>query len=116
MITREKLEALARYTSDVSLPFNEEELRIIFALLNINQQFGEIEEKKLNVYRDAICATATNQNRTMTALCGELLRIQERKSDIDALKYALENITEVSSPFMLDILFGFLNGLPRSRA
>src|ERR1700741_4373538 len=103
MIDRRKLEVLAKYTSNRNMPFNAEELQLVFALLNIYQEITEIEETKLIHYHDVIRAAVADQNRSMTGICGELLRIQAHKSDIDAYKYVLENLTEVKSPFMLDI-------------
>jgi hypothetical protein len=109
LISREQLELLGKYTSDLVLPFDQEELRTVFSLLNINSGVSKYEETRLLEYRDAVRSATSTQNRVMTVFCAELLKIRQSKTEADALQYAVDNLDKVISPFMLDVLAGVLS-------
>src|ERR1700720_4786946 len=108
MLTRNDLETLAKYTENVNLSFNEEELRFVFSLLNLGNDKTVFEEDKLQRYVKAIQSATADQERIMTRSVNKFLETREGKSEMDAYAYLVENIGDIKSPFMLWNMVGFL--------
>jgi hypothetical protein len=108
MLTRNDLETLVKYTEGINLSFNEQELRFVFSLLNLGDDKTVFEEDKLERYVEAIQSETAEQNRIMTRSVNKFLETRERKSEMDAYTYLVENIGDIKSPFMLWNMVGFL--------
>jgi hypothetical protein len=79
----------------------------VFSLLNLGDDKTVFEEDKLEHYVKSIGMETAEQNRIMTRLVGEFLQIRERKSEMDAYRYMVENIKDIKSPFILWNIVGF---------
>ena len=63
-------------------------------------------EAKLQEYRALILQTMYEQARVMTELGGEYLSLDNQGLRIEAMRYLVDNIAKITSPFMLDVLAG----------
>jgi hypothetical protein len=71
-------------------------------LLDPPNAFVEREQTR---YVDEIKKVA-DQDRIMTPIGGNVVRMQQRGSEIDAGAYVVDNISQITSIYMLDILIG----------
>ena len=63
-------------------------------------------EAELQEYRALVLQTMYEQGRVMTELTGEYLSLDNQGLRIEAMRYLVDNIAKITSPFMLDDLVG----------
>jgi hypothetical protein len=96
---------LAKYES-TDPEFDPTELATIFEMLNLEPT--DFAESKLQEYRALISWTLHEQARIMTELGGEYLNLDNLGLRIEAMRYVVQNITKIKSPFMLDGMAGLV--------
>ena len=60
----------------------------------------------MHEYKVLISRTLRAQRRVMTELTGEYKNLDNQGLRIEAMHYVVQNITKITSPFMLDVLAG----------
>ena len=103
MLDSSHYELLAKYDS-TQPEFNLNELSTIFEILNLEP--STFTETKLQEYRALILQTMYEQGRVMTELTGEYLSLDNQGLRVEAMRYLVDNIAKITSPFMLDDLVG----------
>jgi hypothetical protein len=96
---------LAKYES-ADPEFDPTELATIFEMLNLEPT--DFAEAKLQEYRALISRTLHEQGRVMTALGGEYLNLDNLGLRIEAMRYVVQNIAKIKSPFMLEDMVGLV--------
>jgi hypothetical protein len=103
MLDSSHYELLAKYDS-TQPEFDPNELSTIFEILSLEP--STFTETKLQEYRALILQTMYEQGRVMTVLTGEYLSLDNQGLRIEAMRYLVENIAKITSPFILDALAG----------
>ena len=103
MLDSSHYDLLAKYDS-TQPEFDPDELATIFEILSLEP--SPFTETKLQEYRALIVQTMCDQGRVMTELTGEYLNLDNRGLRIEAMRYLVDNIAKITSPFMLDVLAG----------
>ena len=62
----------------------------------------------MHEYKVLISRTLHAQRKVMTELTGEYSNLDNQGLTIEAMHYVVQNITKITSPFMLDFLVGAL--------
>jgi hypothetical protein len=106
MLEREHYELLGKYDSSKSIDFDADELTKVFGILNLN--LTTFIETRLSEYRNFIVQAIHEQNQILTELGGEYLNLDNQGARIEAMRYMVQNIAKVRSPFMLDIIVGII--------
>lgn len=97
---------LGKYDSSKSIDFDADELTKVFGILNLN--LTTFIETRLSEYRNFIVQAIHEQNQILTELGGEYLNLDNQGARIEAMRYMVQNIAKVRSPFMLDIIVGII--------
>src|SRR5260370_356878 len=103
MLDSSHYDLLAKYDS-TEPEFDPNELATIFEILNLKPV--TFVEAKLQEYRALILQTMYEQGRVATELTGEYLSLDNQGLRIEAMRYLVDNIATIISPFMLDHLVG----------
>jgi len=96
---------LAKYES-TQPEFDPNELATIFEMLNLEPR--TFTETEAHEYKVLISRTLDAQRRVMTELTREYKNLDNQGLTIEAMHYVVQNITKITSPFMLDFLVGAL--------
>jgi hypothetical protein len=99
-------ELLAKYDSSETIDFDVDELANVSGVLNLS--FIDLSEARLPEYRTSIAQAIHEQNEILTELGGEYLNLDNLGSRIEALRYVVQNIAKIKSPFMLDAMAGLI--------
>jgi hypothetical protein len=105
MLDGSHYDLMAKYES-TQLEFDPNELATIFEMLNLEPR--TFTETELHEYKVLISRTLHAQRRVMTELTGEYRNLDNQGLTIEAMHYVVQNITRITSPFMLDFLVGAL--------
>jgi len=105
MLDSSHYDLLAKYDS-TQPEFNPDELATIFEILSLEP--SPFTETKLQEYRALIVQTMYDQGRVMTELTGEYLNLDNQGLRIEAMRYLVDNIAKIISPFMLEVLVGLV--------
>ena len=103
MLERRHYELLAKYESSESIDFDANELAIVCSVLNLN--FSHFTEARLPEYRTSIVQALYEQSKLLTEL-REYLNLDNQGLRVEALRYLVQNIAKIKSPFMLDSILG----------
>jgi hypothetical protein len=103
VLDRSDYELLAKYDS-ADPEFDADELATVFEILNLEPT--TFVRVRFQHYRALISWTLHEQSRIMTELGGEYLSLSNQGLRIEAMRYLVQNITKITSPYMLDILVG----------
>ena len=103
MLDSSHYDLLAKYDS-TQPEFDPGELATLFEILSLEPR--TFTEAKLQEYRALILQTMYEQGRVMTELTGEYLSLDNQGLRIEAMRYLVDNIAKIASPFMLDVLAG----------
>jgi hypothetical protein len=96
---------LAKYES-TDPEFDPTELATIFEMLNLEPT--DFADSRLQEYRALISRTLHEQARIMTELGGEYLNLDNLGLRIEAMRYVVQNIAKIKSPFMLEDIAGLV--------
>ncbi len=96
MLDSSHYDLLAKYDS-TEPEFDPNELATIFEILNLKPV--TFVEAKLQEYRVLILRTMDEQGRVMTELGGEYLSLDNQGLRIEAMRYVVQNLAKVTSPF-----------------
>jgi hypothetical protein len=105
MLDSSHYDLLAKYDS-TQPEFDPDELATIFEILSLER--GPLTETKLQEYRALIVQTMYDQGRVMTELTREYLNLDNQGLRIEAMRYLVDNIAKIISPFMLEVLVGLV--------
>jgi len=105
MLERRDYELLAKYDAAENVEFDANELAAVCGVLNLH--FTDFTEGRLSEYRTAIVEAIHEQNKAQTGL-SEYLNLDNQGLRLEALRYLIQNIAKIKSPFMLDILVGMV--------
>jgi hypothetical protein len=105
MLDRSYYGLLAKYES-TQPEFDPSELATIFEMLNLEPR--TFTGTELHEYKVLISRTLHAQRKVMTELTGEYSNLDNQGLTIEAMHYVVQNITKITSPFMLDFLVGAL--------
>jgi hypothetical protein len=105
MLDSSYYDLLTKYES-AQPEFDPSELATIFEMLNLEPR--TFTETELHDYKVFISRTLHAQRRVMTELTGEYRNLDNQGLTIEAMHYVIQNITKITSPFMLDFLVGAL--------
>ena len=103
MLERRHYELLAKYESSESIDFDANELAIVCSVLNLN--FSNFTEARLPEYRTSIVQALHEQSKLLTEL-SEHINLDNQGFRVEALRYVVQNIAKIKSPFMLDSIIG----------
>src|SRR5919197_1149787 len=103
MLQRKNYELMAKYDASENIEFDANELAVVCGVLNLH--FTDFTEGQLPEYRTAIVEAIHEQNKALTGL-SEYLNLDNQGLRLEALRYLIQNIAKIKSPFMLDILVG----------
>ena len=103
MLERRHYELLAKYESSESIDFDANELAVVCGVLNLN--FSHFTEARLPEYRTSIVQALYEQSKLLTEL-REYLNLDNQGLRVEALRYLVQNIAKIKSPFMLDSIVG----------
>jgi len=103
MLERRHYELLAKYESSESIDFDANELAVVCGVLNLN--FSHFTEARLPEYRTSIVQALYEQSKLLTEL-REYLNLDNQGLRVEALRYLVQNIAKIKSPFMLDSILG----------
>jgi hypothetical protein len=106
MIEPHHYDLLAKYHSGDHVIFDSEELGLLSSILNL--KIESFDATRFAEYKASICEALHEQNRIMTELGGEFLNRAKRDSKLAGMKYLVENIGRIRSPYMLSILLDLL--------
>ena len=96
---------LTKYES-IQPEFDSHELATIFEILNLEPR--SFTRAELHEYKLLISRTLDAQRRVMRELTGKYKNLNDQGLRIEAMHYVVQNITKITSPFMLDFLAGAL--------
>src|SRR5919197_6418269 len=96
---------LAKYES-ADPEFDPTELATIFEMLNLEPT--DSAKSKLQEYRALISRTLHEQARIITELGGEYLNLDNLGLRIEAIRYVVQNIAKIKSPFILEDIVGLV--------
>jgi len=100
---------LAKYES-TEPDFDPNELATIFEILNLEPR--SFTEPELHEYKLLISRTLDAQRMVMRELTGKYKNLNDQGLRIEAMHYVVQNITKITSAFMLDFLVGALRHRP----
>jgi hypothetical protein len=103
MLERRHYELLAKYESSESVDFDANELAVVCGVLSLN--FSDFTEARLPEYRNSIVRALHEQSKLLTELT-EYLNLDNQGLRVEALRYVVQNIAKIKSPFMLDSIVG----------
>ena len=103
MLERQDYEVMAKYDASENVEFNANELAVVCGVLNLH--FADFTEGQLPEYRTAIVEAIHEQNKALTGL-SEYLNLDNQGLRLEALRYLVQNIAKIRSPFMLDSIVG----------
>ena len=103
MLERRHYELLAKYESSESIDFDANELAIVCSVLNLN--LSNFTEARLPEYRTSIVQALHEQSKLLTEL-SEHINLDNQGLRVEALRYVVQNIAKIKSPFMLDSIIG----------
>jgi hypothetical protein len=103
MLERQDYELMAKYDASENVDFDADELAAVCGVLNLH--FTDFTESRFSEYRTAIVEAIHEQNKGLTEL-SEYLNLDNQGLRVEALRYLVQNIAKIKSPFMLDILVG----------
>jgi hypothetical protein len=103
MLERRHYELLAKYESSESIDFDANELAVVCGVSNLN--FSHFTEARLPEYRTSIVQALYEQSKLLTEL-REYLNLDNQGLRVEALRYLVQNIAKIKSPFMLDSILG----------
>ena len=103
MLERRHYELLAKYESSESIDFDANELAVVCGVLNLN--FSHFTEARLPEYRTSIVQALYEQSKLLTEL-SEHINLDNQGLRVEALRYVVQNIAKIKSPFMLDSIVG----------
>jgi hypothetical protein len=108
MLDSSHYELLAKYEAQGEVEFDPNELALVCGILNLT--ISEFAVTRLREYRTLIRESIREQNKIMTDLSGELLTRTDGSEKLPAMRYWVQNIARIKSPYMLDILLGLCCG------
>jgi len=82
--------------------FDSTELAMIFEILNLEPR--SFTETEFHEYKFLISRTLDAQRRVMRELTGKYKNLNDQGLRIEAMHYVVQNITKITSAFMLDFL------------
>src|SRR6516162_8034881 len=103
MLERRHYELLGNYDASESIDFDANELAIVCCFLTLN--VADFTEARLPEYRNSIVQAIHEQNKVLTEL-SEYLNLDNQGLRVEALRYLVQNIAKIKSPFMLDSIVG----------
>jgi len=103
MLERRHYELLGNYDASESIDFDANELAIVCGVLNLH--VADCTEARLPEYRNSIVQAIHEQNKVLTEL-SEYLNLDNQGLRVEALRYLVQNIAKIKSPFMLDSIVG----------
>jgi hypothetical protein len=103
MLERRHYELMVKYDAPENIEFDANELAIVCGVLNLH--FTDFTEGRLSEYRTAIVEAIHEQNKALTEL-SEYLNLDNQGLRLEALRYLVQNIAKIRSPFMLDSIVG----------
>ena len=103
MLERHQYELLAKYESSESIDFDANELAVVCGVLNLNVR--DFTEARLPEYRSLIVQALHEQSKLLTEL-SEHINLDNQGLRVEALRYVVQNIAKIKSPFMLDSIVG----------
>jgi hypothetical protein len=111
MLDHNDYELLEKY--DSSEPkFDPNELATVFEILNL--ELPTFVEAKWREYNGLISQALHEQNKVMTEVASEYLNLDNQGLRIEAMRYVVQNIAKIKSPFMLDVLVGVVRHRPNN--
>jgi hypothetical protein len=105
MLERRHYELMANYDASENLAFDANELAVVCGVLNLH--FTDFTEGRLSEYRTAIVEAIQEQNKVLTER-SEYLNLDNQGLRLEALRYLVQSIVKIKSPFMLDIIVGMV--------
>ena len=102
---------LAKYESNEP-DFDPNELATIFEILNLEPR--SFTEPELHEYKFLSSRALDAQRRVMRELTGKYKNLDDQGLRIEAMHYVVQNITKITSAFMLDFLVCALRHRPAS--
>jgi hypothetical protein len=105
MLDDSHYDLLAKYES-TEPEFDLNELATLFEILNLEPT--TFTETKLQDYRALISQAMHEQARAMTELGGEYLNLDNQGLRVEAMRFVVQNIAKITSPFMLNDLVGLV--------
>jgi hypothetical protein len=109
MLDRRDYKLLEKYDS-TEPQFDPNELATVFEILNLEPL--TFAEAKSWEYSALVSQALREQNKVMTELAREYLNLEKQGSRIEAMRYVVQNIAKIKSPFMLDVLVGVVHHGP----
>jgi hypothetical protein len=103
MLERRDYELMAKYEASDNVEFDMNELATVCGVLNLH--FTDLTKGRLSEYRSAIVEAIHEQNKALTELT-KYLNLNNQGLRLEALRYVVQNIAKIKSPFMLDIIVG----------
>ena len=103
MLERRDYELMAKYDASENVEFDAYELATVCGILNLH--FTNFTESRLSEYRTAIVEAIHEQNKALSELT-KYLNLNNQGLRLEALRYLVQNIAKITSPFMLDIIVG----------
>jgi hypothetical protein len=111
MLDDSHYDLLAKYES-TEPEFDPNELATIFEILNLEPRI--FTETELHEYKVIISRTLDAQRSVMRELTGKYKNLDDQGLRIEAMHYVVQNITKITSAFMLDFLVSALRHKPAS--
>jgi hypothetical protein len=111
MLDDSHYDLLAKYESSEPR-FDSHELATIFEILNLEPRI--FTETQVHEYKFLISRTLDAQRRVMRELTGKYKSLNGHGLRIEAMHYVVQNITKITSAFMLDFLVCALRHRPAS--
>jgi hypothetical protein len=102
---------LAKYES-IEPEFDPNELATIFEILNLEPR--SFTRAELHEYKLLISRTLDAQRMVMREMTGKYKNLDDQGLRIEAMQYVVQNITKITSAFMLDFLVCALRHRPAS--
>jgi len=109
MLDDSHYDLLAKYES-IEPEFDSHELATIFEILNLEPR--SFTGAELHEYKLLISRTLDAQRMVMRELTGKYKNLNDQGLRIEAMHYVVQNITKITSAFMLDFLVGALRHKP----
>jgi hypothetical protein len=113
MLDDSHYDLLAKYES-TEPEFDPNELATIFEILNLEPRI--FTETELHEYKVIISRTLDAQRSVMRELTGKYKNLDDQGLRIEAMHYVVQNITKITSAFMLDFLVSALRHQARQPA
>jgi hypothetical protein len=102
IIDDQRYDLFGKYSQDsAQIGFEPNELAFLYDALNIRPEPNGFEESRLDDYVANIRTALEEQNRALTRLLGEFLRLKASGSELEPYLYLVRNIAEIKSMFIL---------------